>query len=421
MNSKIFIFFTLFLILSPLVMAESGVEWIIENDQTEDYSEFNESTDYTYTSNSMDAYSTESFFQFEENYYKNKSGDSYDPYINIMTDLKLIKSQIRKDLGEPETMSIVLLLYSLAALIQMGRVIAGKGDWLSFVLRVLAVFIFIESFPWLYSGIEAYAFQIEHAILDGQTGSEVLYSKFGTIYESFATNLDENYITGALIDGLVTMANVFSSIFCLSSGLVLSLIQTCILVALFYLGPILIALAIIPETDFTDSFISSFIQVLSWGILFALLVKIIDSTIMISVDGEMTLESVILLMVMNLVYALATFSIPLLSMFIFSGKNWGALAMVGMGLVFGGMKKMIFGNSGKGNLNQNSEIKTGKNTSSNAGYTDQTKGSRATSRDRQRYADRSHNDSGMGGRSANYSARFYTRPDHFQHRQFQPT
>ncbi|MBF0107309.1 MAG: hypothetical protein HQM16_18515, partial [Deltaproteobacteria bacterium] len=99
----------------------------------------------------------------------------------------------------------------------------------------------------------------------------------------------------------------------------------------------IIALSIIPETDFSESLIASVIQVLSWMVMYALLVRIIEAGIDVYIYGNVTLREFVLLSVINITVGLATLCIPLISNLVFSGKNWGAIGMMGVAMLHHGL------------------------------------------------------------------------------------
>lgn len=256
-----------------------------------------------------------------------------DSFINLDVSIEKMKSSISGMLGEPDSSPLVLLLFSLAALLQMARVATGQSNWLNFVVRVLLVLIFLRGYSSLFSGVEMFFSYLGQQILGGESAYQVFWKSQDAMITHITAKWDQAWNNGAwdLVKAMVSKDSFFyaivllSHIFSYALYILIYLVQSCILIALQYLGPMLIALAIIPETDFSQSFVTSLFQVLSWTIIVNLLIKIMATIPVIQFSSNPETKDFIVLTAMHVCFALAFVSVPKISEMVFSGRGWGSL------------------------------------------------------------------------------------------------
>ncbi len=329
-----YILFTLFVICHALpAFAKSGVEAIIEKDLKEN-GEFNE----FYDPNDPSTWVNDDY-----SYDPNTTSGNYDVNMSFAN----MKEAIGDSLGIPEASYLILILFSLAALLQMGRVMSGNGDWVAFSVRVLVILAFLRCYSELFDGIEMFFAYLGEHILNGQSAYETFWAKQETLYYALSDSKTGSGM-GSFLDPTFLKQGIFYGLTCITSILayafysLIFLAQSCIVITLRYLGPIIISLAVIPETDFSSGFINTTFQTYSWGVVGAILIKIMSTMATFGTITQLSMQDMVSLSAMNLCYALAFLFIPIMTGMIFTGKGLGGLgfALTALG---GGVVKSVSG------------------------------------------------------------------------------
>lgn len=330
-------FFILCTLMAGSVQAKSGVAAIIENDM-KNSGEWDESdSDYTYDSN-VNA-----------------------NWINIDLSFANMKAAMENSLGVPESNYIILILFSLAALLQMARVASGGGEWVGFTVRLIVILGFLKCYSSLFDGVQLFFAYLADNILSGQTAYESFWSKQQMVWEVLMNAINQSSAVDMLKNGLFLGITSISAILAFAIYILIFIAQSCIIITLRYLGPILISLAIIPETDFTPGYITTTFQTFAWSIMAAILIKIMGTTTDIGTLLQLNMRDYVAISAMNICFALAFLMIPIMTGMIFSGKGAGAagLALLSFsgGLVKGAVKS-VFGarnNKGRGHAQSGSD------------------------------------------------------------------
>lgn len=265
--------------------------------------------------------------------FGNNNSNEDDP--SILLSIDRMRSAIRSTIGAPNANGLVLLLFSLAALLQIARVTSGRGDWISFIVRVILVLCFLRGFSFCFSGVENFFKYLASSVLGGESAAEVLW---GSHYFSFvkmvgawneAEQSDESlWFLSALFskESLMYFLVIISHLLAYTMYTFIYLIQSAIIIALEYIGPILIALALIPEVDYTEKYIASILKVMFWSVIAALLIKILATIPVLANSHELAAKELFTTIAMKLCFALAFLKIPEISDMIFSSKGWSGLA-----------------------------------------------------------------------------------------------
>lgn len=329
-SKRFIIIFFICLFLPVSILAKSGVESIIEKDMQENGA-----------------------FQAE---YDPKEpatwlGDySYDPNttagnVEISLSFANMKEAVNDSLGIPEANYLILILFSLAALLQMGRVIAGSGDWVAFTVRVIVILAFLRAYSILFDGVEVFFAYLTDQVMGDQTAYQAFWSKFKLMDAAMGSNyqsMSSVFTTNFLKDGLFFSLSCLSSIIAYALYTLIFVVQSCIVITLRYLGPIIISLAIIPETDFTSGFISTTFQTFSWSVISAILIKIMNTMTTIQVTTPLNMQDMVSISAMNFCYGLAFLFIPIMTGMLYSGKGLGGLGAA-MTMLGGGFMQRIGG------------------------------------------------------------------------------
>lgn len=268
--------------------------------------------------------------------------------VDINLSFSDMKDSIQDSLGVPEANYLVLILFSLAALLQMARVLSGSGNWVSFCIRVIVVLSFLQAYSVLFDGLELFFRHLSEQILADGSVADYFWAKQKMTIEQFSTALDDpvdSFNSGTLQSFFWMLLTGLSSISTYAFYTLIFLVQSCLLIALRYLGPIIIALAIIPETDFSSGFISTTIQTLSWSVLGAILIKIMGTTMNIGTNNALNFSDFVSVSAMNICYGLCFLMVPIMCSMIFSGGGLGSLAL---GVPSLGVKFMRTIRSGRG-------------------------------------------------------------------------
>lgn len=340
------------LIFAKSVFAVDKVEYEIINNSDNyelDYSEFDDDVEasgtVTYSEDNDSGITIDGFATMASN--SNSTNTSEDDESSLILSITKMRDAVRNSVGPPDTTPFVLLFFSLAALLQMARVASGRSDWMSFVIRILLVLCFLKSFSLFFNGIMAFFSYLASQILQGQSAFDVLYDSgyfsFFTMISSWkeaAQNKEELWMLTAMFskETVMFVFIVFSFIIMYAMYALLYLIQSCIIIALEYIGPILIALAIIPETDYTESYLASVMSVMFWTIVAAILIKIMATIpVAVTLAEELSMKQFISIVAINICFAIAFLFVPKISEMIFSGKGWSqfgqAATNFGSGLV----------------------------------------------------------------------------------------
>lgn len=274
-----------------------------------------------------------------------------EPYFGVDFNIQKMRDAIAKQVGLPGGSVYVLLLFSLAALLQMARVITGHGDWLSFSVRVIVVLTAIQGFPSLFNLVEGFTKHLSSSIMGGQSALDIAWSSQALVFNKIAaywSSADDGSILSKVQSAFsketfLSIITVCTYTFAVAMHYLIYLIQSCIIIVLSYFGPLIIALALIPETDFSISYISSVIQVFSWTIIFALLVKLMSTTVIIDIHGSLSVSEFIVISAMNFCYGLSIFLIPIISQSLFTGRGFAGLGAAGIGLGVATFAKSIRG------------------------------------------------------------------------------
>lgn len=330
---KFFYLLVSFLIVSTFVHAEqieqphkNGITQIIENDQIESDPTLCDKYEWCRKARST-------IFGEEESIDEDFSWT--ERAINFSFDIQKMKNALKAEIGLPEGQSILVLLFSLAVLLQLARGIShSQLSWIPFLVRLVVILAFLAGYSTIFNHVENFSYVISSTIL-GEHPFELFFSKLTLIWNIIDQDIGKtsgvlpkvySFIKSGLIGGVVLLSYVF----CLIGYYFVYLIQACILIALYYLGPIIIGLAIIPEIDFSQKFVGGFIEVLSWSVIMALLIKIMSTTIDINPEWGFSESEFLIIAVMNFCYGLAMFSVPFIAPRIFSGSGLG---LVGAGLL----------------------------------------------------------------------------------------
>lgn len=332
MNSKFFIIISVSICFFQcrVAQAKSGVESIIEKDMQESgaYQEF-----------------------YDPKEPATWLGDySYDPNttegnVEISLSFANMKEAVSDSLGIPEANYLILILFSLAALLQMGRVMAGTGDWMSFIVRTVVILAFLRSYTILFDGIEVFFAYLTDQVMGDQSAHQAFWQKLKLMDASMAASHQgmSSVLTAEYWkDGLFFSLSCLSSIVAYALYTLIFVVQSCIVITLRYLGPIIISLAIIPETDFTSGFISTTFQTFSWSVIGAILIKIMNTMTTIQVTTPLNTQDMISISAMNFCYGLAFLFIPIMTGMLYSGKGLGGLGAA-MTMLGGGLLKRIGG------------------------------------------------------------------------------
>ncbi len=314
---KLFFYSLLLLVLfQNAAHAKSGITSIIEQDMAQNGENFDDGYDY-------DSSTSASWY-------------------NIDLSFNNMKEAVESNLGVPEANYLVLILFSLAALLQMGRVISGTGDWVGFTTRVIVVLAFLRGYSQLFDGIEIFFNYLTDNILSGKTAYETFWEKQQEVMVAFDSVWDKSasiFSADVLKQGLFTALTFITSIFAYAAYILIFIVQCCLAVTLRYLGPILISLAIIPESDFTSGYITTTLQTFSWSVVAAILIKVMGTTTTLGLMANLNIQDFVAISAMNICYALAFLMIPTMTGMIFSGKGLGgcgtALTAMGRGAVVG--------------------------------------------------------------------------------------
>lgn len=323
---------SLILLLSLLIQvvpafAKSGVESIIEKDMADNGGYDADNPDSWIPDYSYDPAATNSWYSVDLSFEN-------------------MKSAVEASLGVPESNYLILILFSLAALLQMARVITGTGDWVSFSIRVIVILGFLRCYSMLFDGVEIFFGYLTDNILSGQTAYDSFWAKQQVVMEGVMTSIDGGLqsvlTTDFLKQGLFFALTCITSIFAFALYTLIFLVQCCITITLRYLGPILISLAVIPETDFTSGFISTTFQTFSWSVIAAILIKIMGTTTFLGNGMQLNIQDFVSISAMNICFALAFLTIPIMTGMLFAGKGLGGLgaAVTSLG---GGMMQGVAG------------------------------------------------------------------------------
>lgn len=327
---------------SSTVVAKSGVESIIESDiKTPDsYDEFD---DGMYQAGSFDSGSGGYTYDANES----------DSWIQLNLSFENMTAAVEDSLGVPESNYIILILFSLAALLQMARVITGGGDWVSFTVRIIVCLSFLRCYTLLFDGLQVFFSYLADNILSGQSAFESFWSHWRSIWNVVMGVVNNN---GAALDfiknGLFLVITGITAVLAFAFYILIFLAQSCIIITLKYLGPIVISLAVIPETDYSSGFTTTTIQTFAWSVVMAILIKIMGTMMVVGSVLQLNEKDFVIISAMNCCFALAFIMIPVMTGMIFSGKGVGgagsALASLAGGMVYQGIKNQYekyFGNN----------------------------------------------------------------------------
>lgn len=346
---KIFVHIFILFILSFYVCsaeAKSGVESIIENDMQ----------------NSGSIYSPDDASTWMNDY-------SYDPNttngnVDVTLSFSNMKAAVGDTLGVPEANYLILILFSLAALLQMARVMGGSGDWVSFSVRVLVILAFLRSYSVLFDGVEVFFTYLADHVLSGESAFTTFWSKQQEIFYTLKGYVNSNqsiWNIDFLKDGLYFTLTTLTSIVAYAFYVLIFLVQSCVIITLRYLGPIIISLAIIPETDFSSGYINTTVQTFSWSVVAAILIKIMNTMTEFGFTTQLNTQDLITISAMNVCYAVAFLFIPIITGMIFTGRGLGGLGVamtsLGGGFMMGAssfIKQQTYGRAKNGAIRMGS-------------------------------------------------------------------
>lgn len=348
----IFIIIIALMTFSNTVLAKSGVESIIESDMKNSGS-FEEFDDGIYQAGSID-YGSGGY-----TYDANAS----DSWLQLNLSFENMTTAVEDSLGIPESNYIILFLFSLAALLQMARVITGSGDWVSFTVRVIVCLAFLRCYTLLFDGVQVFFGYLADNILSGQSASESFWSHWQSILNVIAGAFDNGAALDLIKNGFFLVITGITAVLAFAFYILIFLTQSCIIITLKYLGPIVISLAVIPETDYSSGFTSTTIQTFAWSVVMAILIKIMGTMMVVGSVLELNVKDFVIISAMNCCFAFAFIMIPTMTGMIFSGKGVGgagsALAALAGGMVIQGVKNQYekyFGND-KNDISSNTAKK----------------------------------------------------------------
>ena len=314
----VLIILVLNLLLINQVFAEPGTVTIAKCAENPDYSPFCKNV---YTGSGDD------FSEFDDDTYS-------ENYVQLDFSTDKMQKAILSAIGTPEANVFVLLLFSFAALLQIARVITGQGDWISFVIRVLVILAFLRAFSVLFSGVESFFAYLSDQILQGQTAFDVLWKsqimilkKFSVDFGSMWDMLSWDTAKQVFKDSISVFILTLSYIFAYAIYICIYVVQNCIIIGLKYLGPLLIALAIIPEIDFSEGYIKSLFQVFSWTLIMAILIKIMATIPKLSMANNIGPSDFITISAMNICFGLCFAIVPKISEMVFTGSGFASAGM----------------------------------------------------------------------------------------------
>jgi hypothetical protein len=336
----ILVIISIMLFICSTAFAKSGVDQIIENDTSDDFHEFNDGgvifgeTSVSEAAVSIDKAENKIIIEGYAVAADNDKDTSLKDYIKLDYAIDKMRNAVSAVLGKPNALPLILLLFALAALIQIARVVAGNGDWVSFVVRVIVVLAALKGFTYLFSGVEVMFKYFANMVLGGQGAYDILWKAQIKILSVFTEHWNQNYDPESKL-------SIFSAIFSKATFMYLLviisyiasyamytfiyLVQACFIIALEYLGPILIALAIIPETDYTGPYLSGVFQIQSWTLVTAFLLKIMSTIPEIGLAENIQMKDFIAIIVMNVCFAFAFKYIPTFAETLFPSSRWSSL------------------------------------------------------------------------------------------------
>ena len=298
-----------------LSFASSGIEFIIAKDHTEE----------------VDDDAPHVIFAPSQNFTTQSTQNWGDGFFNINLSIDKMRAAVAAGVGQPDANAFVLILFSFAALLQMVRVTAGHGSWIAFIVRVIVVLCFLKAFNPMFEGVRVFVNYINGQLLSGQSAYDALWS---TQY-SILDKMDFSSAQGvwAKMKSLFSMDSLFyilviaSYIFVYAIYVLVYLVQACIIIALQYFGPLIISLALIPETDFSSGYIASVLKVSFWTVIMALLIRIMSTIVHVNFAMQLSYSEFISICAMNLCFAFAFLFVPIIAEMVFSGHGWSALGL----------------------------------------------------------------------------------------------
>lgn len=363
----IFIAIIFLMAFSDTVLAKSGVESIIESDMKNSGS-LEDFDDGMYQAGNID---------YGSGGYIYDSSES-DSWIQLNLSFQNMTAAVEDSLGVPESNYVILILFSLAALLQMARVITGSGDWVSFTVRVIVCLAFLRCYTLLFDGVQVFFGYLADNILSGQSALESFWSHWQSILNVIAGAFENGAALDIIKNGFYLIITGITAILAFAFYILIFLAQSCIIITLKYLGPIVISLAVIPETDYSSGFISTTIQTFAWSVVTAILIKIMATMMVVGSVLQLNVKDFVIISAMNCCFALAFMMIPVMTGMIFSGKGvggaGGALLSLAGGMVNQGLKNQyekFFGNdkrdfSSTTSKNESSQGASGTNNGSGA-------------------------------------------------------
>ena len=297
----------------PLAYGWNGVQWQIYNEENKSSGD-----------------------DFDEEFESYKDPVGFDDYLpegfeSILSPYEK-REFIENALGKPEARAVALMLFSLAAAIEMFRITAKGGSWTPFMVRTMVVFTVLGSFREIMGGIEDFFTFVYLDILDGQSAFDVFWGHVGVILDHIQVKLSTSegvwdYMKSIIsFEGLALITTLFSALGVVVAGVLLQYMQFSLVMLFQYFGPFIIALALIVETDFTQNLIVKIIQIFSWNVVFAVLAKVIAATNGITIYETLGISDLILISVMNIVYMGMIISVPFLTQIIINSVGVGSFS-----------------------------------------------------------------------------------------------
>ncbi len=354
----IFSFILVLMAGSSTVQAKSGVESIIETDMKNSGS-LEEFDDGMYQAGNID-------FGGGGYIYDASASDSW---IQLNLSFENMTAAVEDSLGVPESNYIILILFSLAALLQMARVITGSGDWVSFAVRIIVCLAFLRCYTLLFDGVQVFFSYLADNILAGQSALQSFWSPWQVILNVIAEAFENGAALDVIKNGFYLIITGITAVLAFAFYILIFLAQSCIIITLKYLGPIVISLAVIPETDYSSGFITTTIQTFAWSVVTAILIKIMATMMVVGSVLQLNVKDFVIISAMNCCFALAFIMIPTMTGMIFSGKGiggaGGALLSVAGGMVWQGIKNQYekyFGNDKKNHSSTSSKNESAQET-----------------------------------------------------------
>lgn len=260
-------------------------------------------------------------------------GAEEESILNI--DPQAIKEELRDkgkllDPTRGTTQSLIYLLFAIAVLIEMTRITHTDPDWAGLFVRVVMILAVLLQYRALFEGVERVSESLAHTILGGSAFENLMDSQIAAAKKISENFRDQNFGITSLFKplSLVMMFGYTAYVFGIAMHYLYSFGYHVITTALYFVGPIIISLSLVSELNFVRGFISSLMTVCSWNLISALLVKIMSLIFVVSVDTDINFKNMILLIVFNVAYGLSTLMVPLFSLIIFSGKNFGTVGVI---------------------------------------------------------------------------------------------